>query len=206
MKLKQFAAKFLLASVLLAGITSTPLVPVAHAQLIVQGQASPQAQALAARQGLNDSILHQIASMNAQLIARYNEATFQWQQNKNQQKVGTALTPIPVPPASYVPVRHVNTAREALYDAMFPGLPQMIDDVQNGPPVAPQYVEPQAPVAPPPGTILHIGQALLNGEWAAMPDDNMPVNYLTKAPDGSLVRKVVKATPWGTAAWYAPAQ
>lgn len=179
----------------------------AFAQFSNQSQAvTPQSLALSARQGLNDSILKQISAQNTRLAAYYAEAVNQWVSNKQQQKAGTPLPPIPAPPASWIAVPHVYTAAEKIYDARFPGIAPMIDDVQSGPPVAPQYVEPKAPPVPTPGTIVHVGQFLRDGQYAAFPDDNMLAGYLTVAPDGTLVRKVTVSTPFGVAQYYQSVQ
>jgi hypothetical protein len=93
-------------------------------------------------------------------------------------------------------------AAQRLYDQSYPGIQPLIDDSQTGPPVAPQYVVPTAPVTPAAGTVVHVGQALGGGQYASMPDDNMPASYITRAPDGTIVRKVIQSTPFGSASWY----
>jgi hypothetical protein len=93
-------------------------------------------------------------------------------------------------------------AAQRLYDQSYPGIQPLIDDSQTGPPVAPQYVVPPPVVIPTSGTIVHVGQALGGGQYASMPDDNMPASYITRAPDGTIVRKVIQYTPFGAAQWY----
>jgi hypothetical protein len=168
---------------------------------MVQAQ-SPMSQAIDARAVLNNDVLSWIAIANKRLADQYAESVRQWVANKQQVKAGTALPPIPVPPASWVAIPHAYTPSERFYDAGYPGIAPRIDDVQSGPPVAPQYVEPTAPVAPIQGTVVHVGSYLRDGEYACMPDDTMPAGFVTRAADGTWVKKVLLATPWGTAAIY----
>jgi hypothetical protein len=157
---------------------------------------SPQSQALAARQELLTDIELANAAKNKSLAAFYNEDVRQWVTNKQQQKAGTELPPIPVPPPSWITAPHTYSEIEKLYDATFPGLPPLVDAVQTGPPVAPQFVETIPPPPPPPGSIFHVGPYMRDGEYAAMPDDNMPAGFIGRAPDGKWVQKVEEPVPF----------
>ncbi len=163
---------------------------------------SPLQQATDSRAVAISDVTNYIAAANAMLKSGYAQKVFQWVVNDQQQTVGVPRPPIPVPPASWITVPHIDTAEEALWDAQYPGLPPMVEASQTGPPVAAQYVHPGAAPPPVPGTIVHVGGYLRDGEYAALPDDNMPAGYVTRAPDGAFVHKVVHPTPWGTAQWY----
>ncbi len=178
---------------------------------------SPQSQALAARLEVNQYVLDSNAVENKMLRSKYAEDVRQWVWNKEQHKVGMKLGPIPVPPASWIAVPHINTPVEDLYNASYPGMPPRIDDSQIGPPVAEQFVEFVAAPPPPPGTIVHVGPFLRTENrvmggivtavslFGCFPDDNMPAGFpVPYAYNGQmiLVHKVVNATPWGVAQWY----
>lgn len=163
---------------------------------------SPQSQAIDGRNEVIQDVLNSNLTENKMLASEYAEAVRQWVANKQQVVAGTVLPPIPVPSKSWIYVPHVYTPAESLYDASYPGIAPLIDDVQTGPPVAGQYVEPAAPSAPTPGTVVHVGPYERNGEFGCMPDDNMPAGYVTRAPDGTWVKKVLLPTPFGTTAMY----
>lgn len=163
---------------------------------------SPQSQAIDGRNEVIQDVLNSNLTENKMLASRYAEDVRQWVSNKQQQAAGTALPPIPVPPKSWIFVPHTDTPTEALYDASYPGIAPLIDDVQTGPPVAAQYVEPVAPTANAAGTVVHVGPYERDGEYGCMPDDNMPAGYVTRAADGTWVKKVMLPTPFGTTALY----
>lgn len=164
---------------------------------------SPITQAQDARAVAIADVTASIAAQNARLKSEYAQAVLQWIFNDQQQAAGVTRPPVPVPPASWIAVPHKPTAMESLWDTAYPGLPAMIDDSQTGPPVCAQYV-PSGRVTPAPvtGTVVHVGQFLRDGEYAALPDDNMPNGYVTRAPDGTFVRKMTNPTPFGVAQWY----
>lgn len=169
-------------------------------------QVTPYSQALAARQGLNSYVQQWVQISNQRLTAQYTESCNQWIAAKGQLPAGTAPA-APIPPISWRLAPHSDTPAEATYDAAFPGLPARVDDVQDGPFVAPQCVDPATVAkASASGPVVHVGALLRNGQYASYPDDNMPANYITVAPDGVMVRKVVQPTPFGNAAWYQAVQ
>ncbi|HET9319069.1 MAG TPA: hypothetical protein VFO27_04815 [Bryobacteraceae bacterium] len=186
------------------------LVALAFLQVAPAQTVSPQSQAISGRTVRNNDVLNYISAANAALKSQYAEQVNQWIVNKQQQKVGTPLGPIPAPAASWIAVPHAYTPAEKLYDAAFPGIAPMIDDSETGPPVAPQYVEPTAPAKPAPGTVIDVGPfartETQNGKlvnlYLAMPDDNMPAGFIFPGPGGAMLQKYVNSTPFGTAQWY----
>lgn len=162
---------------------------------------TPQSQALAARQQQIADAQQDADHRNIALKSWYAEACRQWQWNFEQQKAGTPLPPVPAAPATWVLVPHAYTFLESQYDAAYPGIPALVDIAQTGPSL-PQYAPPTAPPAPKPGTVINIGPYLRDGEYAALPDDNMPDGYMTSGPGGTILRKITKVTPFGTAQWY----
>jgi hypothetical protein len=173
---------------------------------------NPLSQAIDGRKVANDDVLQSVEHSNAMLGSQYDEAVRQWIYNKKSQEGKQAIPAIPVPPLSWVTMPVIYTDEQRLYDAQYPGIDPLITSVQTGPPVRAQYVEPGSPPPPAQGHI-DIGQFLrtetrvLNGQsveiklYAALPDDTEPAGALVPW-DGTVLHKVIKATPWGTAQWY----
>ncbi len=159
-------------------------------------------QAIDGRRVANGDVLQFIQHANTMLGSQYDEEVRQWIVNKQQQKVGTPLPLIPVPAASWIAAPQFYAQAQTLYDAQYPGIEPLITASQTGPPVRAQYVEPGEPTKPTPGTVVSIGPYLRDGEYAALPDDNMPDGYITRGPNGTYLRKRTEPTPWGVAQWY----
>ena len=165
---------------------------------------APIQQAHDARAVAIADVTNYINAANAALKSDYAQKVLVWIASGQGPGVtpGRSATP-PVPPPSWIAAPHKDTPEESQWDAQYPGLPPMIEASQTGPPVAAQYVVPGTPAPAAPGTVVQVGNALgRDGEYACLPGDNMPAGYVTRAPDGTFVRKVTQSTPWGTAAWY----
>ena len=165
---------------------------------------SPQSEALAARQEANQQQQNIATAWNTAQKAIYAERVYElytWPKYfENGPNVPQPM--IPAPPQGYV----LQTQPMTPYDTALNLPARVLAILQDG--VIPLYVDPGTAVTPTPkpGTVLDIGAAGRNGEWYAMPDDNMPVGSIVQAPDGSWVKKVASVTPFGTVYFYAPAQ
>lgn len=154
---------------------------------------SPQTQAIAARQVVINDVVNWVTYANARNASTYAEAVRQWISNKQQ---GGLPYPIPVPLAAWQIAPHKYTDQEKAYDARYPGIPPLVDDVQNGPPVAPQYVEPATP--PPATSCAAIGVQLYGQYFQALAADTCADGY-TVTKDGHTFQK--RAYIFGNGWW-----
>ena len=128
------------------------------------------------------------ASNNALLVKSYESAVDNWKKNRDAGHPG----PIPLPEYSFRTYR---------------GQDGWWTMAQDGPPVAPVYVEEGTPVTP---LVVAVGPAIigqpgrfLRGYVNGVPD-NTPAGYLAQpwGPGGPSFRKVVDPSPFGYTAYY----
>ena len=125
---------------------------------------------------------------NSRLVHNYEAAVDQYKKNRDSGHPG----PIPLPEYGF---------------RVYRGADGWWTISQDGPPVAPAYVEEGAPVVP---LVVAVGPAIygqpgrfLRGYVNGVPD-NTPAGYLAQpwGPGGPAFRKVIDPSPFGYTAYY----